>query len=374
MLAFNKEYLKSFAGAFRYNLKGKSVSEKLVIIESDDWGAIRTPSRDALEAFKEKGFSLHDNFYNNDALESRTDLEGIFEVLESVKGKDGKPATLSANAVMANPDFEKIKAANFQQYFYEKVDQTFNRYPEHQGNLDLWKEGMKSGIFQPQFHGREHLNYKRWLKALQNGEDGVRYSFEWGATYSGKGDYNFMEAYDWDSKDDIPVQEQVIIDGLRLYREYFSKDAETFIAPCYNWDPDLEPALAENNVQVIQGGRNQLVPTGTFDKYLPIRHHFGEVNEYGTIYNVRNCFFEPSMNSTKDWVDSCLAQIQHAFLFRKPAVICSHRVNYIGFIDSSNRDRGLKGLQILLKRIKKEWPEARFISTDQLKGALNTEK
>ena len=237
---FSKEYLKSYLGAFRYNKGGKKLKEKLIIIESDDWGAIRTPSKEALSAFHEKGFSLKSNIYNADALESRTDLEGLFEVLNSVAGSDGKPAKLTANTIMANPDFDKIKSSDYQQYFYEKLDTTFDRYPEHQNNLELWKKGKTEGIFEPQFHGREHLNYKRWLKALQSGDEGVLYSFNWGATYSGKGDYNFMEAFDWDSPDDIPDQEEVIKEALELFREYFGTDSSTFIAPCYNWDPGLE--------------------------------------------------------------------------------------------------------------------------------------
>lgn len=367
----SKEYFKSFISSFRYNQGGDRIKEKLIIIESDDWGAIRTPSNEALSAFRKKGFSLTDNTYNVDALESRTDLEGLFDVLGSVRGSDGKPAKFTSNAVMANPDFDKIKASDYQQYFYEKTDITFKRYPEHQNNMELWLKGKEAGIFEPQFHGREHLNYKRWIRALQSGDDSVRYTFERGATYSGHGDYNFMEAFDWDSPNDIPEQQEVIKDGLRLFREYFGTDSRSFIAPCYNWDPGLEECLAENNIRIIQGIRNQLVPTGSFDNYTPLRHRFGDVNKYGTMYNTRNCFFEPSMNPNKDWVDSCLAQISNAFLFKKPAVICSHRVNYIGFIDPANRDRGLENLRRLLQRIIKKWPEVRFISTDQLVEIMN---
>ena len=183
-----------------------------------------------------------------------------------------------------------------------------------------------------------------------------------------------MEAFDWDSPEDISEQEGVIKDGLRLFREYFGTDSGSFIAPCYNWDPGLERSLAENHIRIIQGVRNQLVPTGTFDDYRPIRHHFGDVNKYGTMYNTRNCFFEPAMNANKDWVDSCLAQIRNAFLFNKPAVICSHRVNYIGFINAHNRDRGLESLRKLLNTIVKKWPDARFISTDQLVEIMEDER
>jgi len=370
----SKEYIKSFLGAFRFNLKGRKIKDKLIIIESDDWGAIRTPSAKVLTAFREKGFSLTDNIYNVDALESRTDLEGLFEVLGSVRGSDNKAAKFTANAVMANPDFERIKANGYRKYYYEKLEMTFDRYPEHQGNLELWKEGMQKDIFLPQFHGREHLNYKRWLRSLQSGDERVRYTFDLGATYSGHGDYNYMEAFDWDSPSDIPEQIEVIKDGIQLFREYFGFDSRSFIAPCYNWDTGLEETLSENKIQIIQGIRNQYVPTGSFGNYEPIRHYFGSINKHGSMYNTRNCFFEPAMNPYKDWVDSCLAQISNAFLFNKPAVICSHRVNYIGFIDPANRDRGLNALARLLQRIVKKWPDARFISTDQLADIMKNER
>ena len=145
-MKLSKEYAKSFIGSFRYNRGGKRVNEKLIIIESDDWGAIRTPSVRALSAFRDKGFTLSNNIYNVDALESRTDLEFLFEVLGSVRGSDNKPAKFTANAVMANPDFDKIKASAYQQYFYEKLAVTFGRYPEHKNNLELWKEGRHNGV------------------------------------------------------------------------------------------------------------------------------------------------------------------------------------------------------------------------------------
>ena len=61
-------YLKSFAAAADINRKGNSIKEKLVVIESDDWGAIRTPSREALIYFEQKGFDISNSIYKNDAL------------------------------------------------------------------------------------------------------------------------------------------------------------------------------------------------------------------------------------------------------------------------------------------------------------------
>ena len=358
-------FLKSFAAGVDINRKGKNIKEKLIIIESDDWGAIRTPSKEVVAYFEQKGFGIANSIYKNDALASQDDLEKLFEVLQSCKGSDGKPAVITANSIMANPDFDRIKEHDFQQYFWEPFSETFKRYPKHQNNLALWKQGMKNGVFHAQFHGREHLNIKRWMKALQSKNEDVLTSFNEQTTYSGKDDYSFMEAYDWDSPDDIKQHQTIIAEGLKIFEEHFKFKPKSFIAPCYNWDTKLEPFLANHGIEWIQSLRSQLQPTGVFNEYQSIRHSFGQ-QQNGLRYNIRNCFFEPSMLPQKDWVNSCLAQIQAAFLFSKPAVICSHRINFVGFINPKNGERGLNDLNQLLKAIIKKWPDAKFITTDEL--------
>jgi hypothetical protein len=366
----NKELLlqgiKSYLSATKINRKGSSIKEKIVLIESDDWGAIRTPSLGALNEFQNKGLDIANSIYKADALESQDDLELLFDVLSKYKGDDGLPAKMTANAIMANPDFEKIRNSNFTEFHYERFTETFKKYPKHSNNLEIWKQGKKQGVFQPQLHGREHLNYKRWLKVLQSKNEAAHFCFNLGATYSGKQDYSFMEAYDWDTPDDIPEQKIVIQDAANIFKETFGYVSKSFIAPCYNWDPLIENVLKDSGVDWIQGMKSQLSPTGVFDCYLPIKHNFADSNELGLKYNVRNCIFEPSMNPNRDWVNSCLAQISSSFHWNKPAVICSHRINYIGFIDEKNRDRGLRDLNLLLKKIVKKWPEVKFISTDEL--------
>lgn len=358
--------LKSYLSASKINSSGKRVKEKLVLIESDDWGAIRTPSIDAVHAFQKKGLDIGKSIYRVDALESQDDLELLFEMLSQHQDRQGSPAKLTANAIMANPDFAKIKASDFTEFHYEKFTDTFQKYPNHANNLNLWNQGKAQGVFQPQFHGREHLNYKRWLRVLQQKNEAALFCFDWGATYSGKDDYSFMEAYDWDTPDDISEQKEVIADGLKIFKETFGEASKSFIAPCYNWDPLIEPVLKENGIEWIQGISTQLMPTGTFDQYTRLKHTFGETNVLGQRYNIRNCVFEPSMNPNRDWVNSCLAQVSSAFHWNKPAVVGSHRINYIGYIDEKNRDKGLKDLNLLLKSILKKWPEVRFISTDEL--------
>ena len=50
----------------------------------------------------------------------------------------------------------------------------------------------------------------------------------------------------------------------------------------------------------------------------------------------------------------------------KPAIISSHRLNYVGFIDEKNRDSTLKLLDEILKRVLKKWPEVEFFNSADL--------
>ncbi len=363
--------LRSRLGAVRANWRGRSVKGRLVVIESDDWGAIRTPSKSALELMRARGLVAENSVYCNDALETSDDLERLYEVLSSAKDADDRPAVLTANTIMANPDFEAIQASGFEQYAFEPTTTTCARNPATRSTPALWRQGMAEGLYRPQFHGREHLHHRRWLAGLRDGDELTRFCFSLGSTSSGRGDYAFMEALDWDSADEVHMQADELVDGLELFREIFGYPSSSFIAPCYTWDPKLNPTLSSHGIRWIQGVRVQHGPTGQAGAYTIIPHYFGQRNEHGQGYNVRNVHFEPVMTPNVDVVDRALAQISIAFALRRPAVINTHRVNYIGSIDPKNADLGLSALKTLLKSITRQWPDVRIISTDQLSDHLH---
>ncbi|MEL7250863.1 MAG: hypothetical protein AAFO03_20710 [Bacteroidota bacterium] len=362
----NTTYWKALAGGVLTNLKGRRTKERLVIFESDDWGAIRTPSAEYVDRAREQGLEVDKSRFRVDALASESDLQRLFDLLASHRDQDGNPARFTANSIMANPSFDQIAESNFQEYFYEPFYLTFERYPEHQNNLQLWKEGIAAGVFQPQFHGREHLNYKRWLHDLRAGNPKVRFSFNWQSTYSGRADYSYMGAFDWDDPTEVENHKVAVREGLAIFAETFQFSSSSFIAPCYTWDQRLNPTLVESGINLIQGMPVQLQPVGAHGTYDKISHSYGEQDRLGLHYNVRNCVFEPVAAPNQDWVDKVMARMQAAFLLGKPAVISTHRVNFIGFIEAKNRDRGLRDLDRLLQSMLRKWPDIRFISTDQL--------
>ena len=102
---------------------------------------------------------------------------------------------------------------------------------------------------------------------------------------------------------------------------------------------------------------------GKFEKQL---NWLGKKNIYGQIYLTRNAGFEPSDPCGTHSIKSCLKEIEIAFRWKKPAIISSHRVNYVGFIQKANRDSGLELLDKLLKSIISTWPDVEFMTSEEL--------
>jgi hypothetical protein len=360
------EHLKSTLSSFFANSRGQLVGSKLLIFESDDWGAIRTPSKSAVESLKLKGLDFSKSNYVVDKLEDSEDLDLLFNVLVKFKDKTGNHPKFTANSVMYNPDFGRIKEDHFELFYKRTFIQTYSDYFGDDRTWNKFKLGVESKLFKPQFHGREHINVNRWLSQLKKGNSSVLNTFDVGCTFSGEGDYSFMEALDWDNVNELNKQHDALKEGLDFFHSTFGFRSNSFIAPCYIWDSRIEDILKSNGVDWLQGIRKQIIPMGKYGMYNYKLRKFGEVSESGLKNNIRNCFFEPAFDPNIDWVNSCLAQINMAFLMKKPAVISSHRINFIGGISENNRAIGLRQLELLLKKVLQKFPDLQFISTDEL--------
>ncbi len=358
------------------NVLGSRSNRKVVVIESDDWGSIRIPSKATYHLFVQKKYGVENSAYNRyDALESEVDLSCLFEVLHSFKDIHNNPAILTANCIVANPDFEKIKEAAFKKYSYQLVTDTIKRYPAHSKVVDMWKEGLHHKVFVPQCHGREHLHINRWMHRLKSGDKEALFCFDQQTTFSGEGttDYSFMEAFDFDDINELKGLNNILEDGLQLFQQLMGYPSKSFIAPCYTWHPGMEPVMKANGVRYIQGNIVQLIPPLIENKYKKKYHYMGQPTKDGLLFLIRNCIFEPTLHPQLDAVSRCLQQIEIAFRWNKPAIISSHRLNYIGYLDENNRTANLILLKQLLTAIQKKWPEVEFMSTDQL-GDLLTNK
>jgi hypothetical protein len=359
-LSFRNKLAKNYINAIGWRSK-----RKLLLIESDDWGAIRMPSKSVYETLRLHGAGEGYFFDKYDSLESSEDLALLFEVLSSVKDSQGHHAIMEPFAVVANPNYEAIEANGFNKYVYEPFVETYRRFSHTEKSFETIKEGMLSGIWYPQSHGREHIQINRWIKALQSNDKLVRLefssrAFHWGCLPPNLDYYN---AFDYDSEDELPQLKEIIREGLQIFEKLYGYKSLALCAPCGYACQELIDFSSQEGIR-LRGGQ-YYSPDGN-GSYKVTNKYWGAkgVNDM-RVYR-RNCKFEPSRNHNIDWVDRCLSEIKIAFRWGKPAVIDSHRVNYIGSIDEENRGYTLKELKRLLDEIVKLWPDVEFVNSEQL--------
>lgn len=359
------------------NIPGWRTQRKIVVIESDDWGSIRMPSKEIFEKCLKEEYPVDKISYEcYDSLASEEDLNFLFEVLSSIKDKDGNHPVFTANCVVANPDFEKIKASNFSSYHYELITDTFRKYPQHKKNFEIWQQGLANKIFYPQFHAREHINVSYFMNALQIKDANAHFGFSNRmpgciSKGSNQGGNKYLEALVYNSTEDKKQKLKIILEGLDLFENIFNYKSESLIPPNYTWSPDFDFPVFKKGVKYFQGTRKmkEPIPHGKLKFHT---HLLGQANQYGQIYLVRNAFFEPSMFrlKIKDPVAQCLSNIEIAFRLMKPAIISSHRLNYVGFINKNNRDQNLHYLKNLMRKAISRWPEIEFLTTCELAATI----
>lgn len=354
---------------FLMERKSKKLERQIVVFESDDWGSIRMPSSEVYQRLRREKVSIGSpNSYDRfDTLASNEDLEHLIEVLSSVKDKRGNPAKMTMNYIMANPDFEKIKDSEFSQFYYETFIKTLQNYPHHDKSYELLKYGIATKVFQPQFHGREHLNVQKWLSHLRDGNTHVIRGFD-NKMFSIKvnGD-RVLPAFGIDSESEQSFVVDSIKEGLKMFETVFGFKSKSLIAPCYTWDDYVEDVAFSEGVCYLQGGYQQT--HSKFSGIGPSFHYLGETNKNDQIYLTRNCSFEPSQIKAYNG-SRCLKQITKQLKAGRPAIVSCHRLNFIGDLCLENRLENLRDFESMLKRLLVEFPDVEFMSSDELGDLL----
>lgn len=366
MLSFLKDARRNFHPP--YNL------DKIIVIESDDWGAECISEQAAYKQLFDKGLPIDGDPYSKfDNIASERDLDRLFNLLVSFKDRDGNHPIITANVNMGNPDYTKIKENNFQHFFWRKLDVTLEDHSKRTPLLDIWNDAIKSNVFFPQLHSREHLNVIPWLKDLRENRFEVSKAFEYGVfnvnvSYKVGNRNDYRAAFDYQSVEETKFHVNAIQEAYHEFIRVFGFASMSFIAPCYTWNQIHEACLKDLGVNIIQGAANYKCPQGFGQSYKIIRNGFFSKNAFNQTYLSRNVMFEPSQEvaSVERIISNTLKQIRNAFLFGKPAIISMHRLNVIGNRVQQNADDNLKMLGHLFNLILQKWPDVRFKKTIDL--------
>jgi hypothetical protein len=367
--------LKNTLSAIHTNYQGKCIKRKIVVFQSDDWGTIRTPKSKPTRDFIQKSGFGSNPFLNFDTLETESDLTCLYEVLSHYSDYRGNNPIFTTNHVVGNPDFNRIKSANFDKYFIESTIDTYRNLNSTNQMNTYWQQGISNKLINPEFHSREHVDFILWLTQLKKGNLKVKEAFDlgfWGIPLDANNfkNQNLMATYDSFNQSNKQDYLNSISEGIAMFNIQFGKFPTSFIPNNYIFPLTLIKELASFNIDTMQGMKYIYLPKE--GKNIP-REQKRRINGQQEIPNsrivslVRNVQFEPALFKDKlKTLNLCLNQIKWSFLFGKPAIIDTHRLNYVGGLSKVNRDENLKLLKQLINEIIKKWPDVEFESTENL--------
>ena len=116
--------IRKILGTIFMNLKnciGWKTHRKIVVFSVDDYGNVRVNSKQARTNMDAAGMKIYSRFDSLDTLETKQDLEQLYEVLSSVKDKNNRSAVFTPFALPCNIDFEKMECEDVQQFHFQML-------------------------------------------------------------------------------------------------------------------------------------------------------------------------------------------------------------------------------------------------------------
>ncbi|MGF1670526.1 MAG: hypothetical protein ACFCU6_08770 [Balneolaceae bacterium] len=366
------------------NVIGWKTDRKIVVFSVDDYGNVRLDSRKARNRLDDACIKVKSKFKGldlYDSLETRDDLTMLYDVLSSVKDKNGRYAVFTPFAVPYNINFEKIEEDGYQEYSNELLPDTYEKLSHsqpdsYQGAWELWMEGIDKELMIPQFHGREHLNVNVFNEMLQKRDPSFMTILK-NRSFSRLPSINHITispvaAFDFWNPNENKDFEYIIESGLNAFEKVFGYRAVHFNAPAGRENSMIHQYLKNNGIRYIDTPMIKKEHQG-MGKYSVKFNYTGKRNSQNQLFLVRNVVFEPTREITNHGVDYSLKQIEASFRWKRPAIISSHRVNFCGHINEENRKKGLGALKQLLSHIVKKWPDVEFFSADELGELIDSE-
>jgi len=316
--------------------------QKALLIISDDWGMCAwSPTVQVYEEMHPLEFMR--NPWSSGTLETPTDMERLFALLESYRGGDGLPALFEPMYIVGNPDFDAMKANEFAAY----VDIGLDRgVPEgwDRGNLIAKaREGTVRGVWHPGYHGRaHHLSPEHWMRRLRERDEWARFAFE-RKMYVCELVRDRQPEYSTMDDDQLQVW---IGEGLARFQSAFG-----YLPRCArngDFTPSAIQTLAGKGIRAIVKDRT----TDDWDDRVyplsPLIH------------------FEPFLTADhEDVVSRVLSEIEREWASGSPAILSTHRRNYKGF-DQGDVERNFACLRKLLGGIAGRHPDAVYLCGNEI--------
>jgi len=343
---------------------------KFFVLESDDWlsySAWEIRNMETKEALQSMNYS-YDSIWDNDSFETVEDLEMLFSVLK----KHG--VVMTPGIVTTVPDFDAIANTNYSQYVGVNISQGLPAYlQDRSGILEKHREGFRSGVWMPQYHGSTHFNTEFWLQQLRNGDvtaldhfnkyviratDSKRILSEYNQFLGGVPQFT----YDF--------QFESMKNGLEAFNHLFNFNSTVNVAvPNYKGDENTARALRDNGLIGLRNTMSYWDINGT-RKYVgfeDIRSNFnlvvletGSASQGTMDWYYLEHYLQDNMTLLHDKVNT-------TFEAHQPFIEISHRLNYVSTLAGTDwRNSHLEKLDSFFTWLHEYHPDTIFLSSPEL--------
>ena len=307
----------------------------VLIIESDDWGP--GPDDDAAWLYR------------------------IADVLGRYQDRRGRRPVMTIGVVLALPDAATPEARPRSPAITLAADR-FRAVRE--GLLT----GVDSGSLVLQLHGLEHY----WWPALSSAAGTDSAVARW---LRGEGVMR-TEALPphlqtrWADTSRLPsiaLHSDEIGDAVReelsTFAEVFGRPAIVAVPPTFVWDERVEREWARGGIRFIVTPGRRYVGRDSAGRLVADKEaiHNGEHGESGIVYLVRDRYFEPALGHD---ASRALAALADKTCAGRPTLLEMHRFNFTG--DTAAALKAVSELDDLIAHALREYPEVRFLSTEEL--------
>jgi len=327
---------------------------KVICFESDDWGCCCwTPSPAALQrvvAIRE----VREHFdrrrlwrWVDGSLETPEHVTALCDFLERFTGADGRPAVFTPCYIMGNPDFERIAAGGMAEYSDLLIDGAVPSAWELGDFIAPAREGIMRGVWRPEYHARlHHTQPYLWLETVREGHPEAAPLFE-EQIFQQSGmrpEYQDM---------DEATQRDWVEGGMSSFERAFGYLPECAI--------NCDASELTERIWWEWGVRTRL-------NRFPDEGVFGPSPFTEMTYLRRNVRLEPlgiDDEYTASGFTGAWRELQQAWASGQPAIVSTHRKNYVSFVAEQQR-QGYLQLELLLIGIAESYPDAVYLTSAEI--------
>jgi hypothetical protein len=344
---------------------------RAVVFESDDWGlcgfvpdstAWHGLDRDTLRAGRVP------QAYWGSTLEDSAAVLRLCRLLLNYRGWDGLPPIFQANYIVSSLSYEpEAPAADPGGGPWRRYD--LPALPPPYARNGLWDAvawGVAAGVWRPEFHGAFHYDPGRRREAVRN-QSLARVAAERGILPFA-GSARAWELGPWRPTAELAGE---LDRSLAVFRRVFHRPPASIIAPDYVWDGRCEDLWESRGLTTIQAKREQRHPrwrSGRIDHRLckVVARAWERLLHPRRTYLERNSRLESARARDATAVaDDCWRGIQAAWRRGQPAIVETHRVNFV-HVDAGIVAGGLVAMTHLLDRLQADPLSALFLCDSEV--------